>query len=59
VLDCVEDVHEPFSLHPLDGCAEGTEGTCATNTGTAGTYINALSMPMGELDRYVLLFKLF
>jgi len=55
----VEDVHEPFSLHPLDGCAEGTEGTCATNTGTAGTYINALSMPMGELDRYVLLFKLF
>ena len=34
VLDNVEDINEPLCLDLLNGSAQGTEGTCATNTST-------------------------
>ena len=35
VLDGVKDVHDALSLHPLDGRAEGAEGSCSAYTSTA------------------------
>ena len=31
VFDSVEDIYNTFSLHPLNNCTQGTEGTSPTN----------------------------
>ena len=34
VFDCVEHINQSLTLHPLNGCTQGTECSSAANTST-------------------------